>query len=250
LELPGHGRWIRRAAIAVAASLLSGPAVAQDTVLRGIVTDSAGTPLSYANVQVNAGKRYVADDSRRFRFQARGGRFSLIVRRIGFEPAEVILADRPDTAIRVALRAVPVALKGVIITGGSAFTSLDVRGFYTRMRDAERGINRGYFVTPEDMERRRPNWLTQMVENYPTVKVKRLGNPRGDVIIGSQNCEMTVYLDGVRIVGRLGVTDDLVNEMVVPTHVAGMEIYPRATVAPPQYQSLNGLCGVVLIWTK
>jgi hypothetical protein len=29
-----------------------------------------------------------------------------------------------------------------------------------------------------------------------------------------------------------------------------MEVYPRALSAPPQYPSANGLCGVVLIWTK
>jgi hypothetical protein len=61
---------------------------------------------------------------------------------------------------------------------------------------------------------------------------------------------MTVYLDNVRITGRLGGRDDFVNELVAVTHVAAMEIYPRAVGAPPQYQPLNGTCGVVLIWTK
>ena len=34
------------------------------------------------------------------------------------------------------------------------------------------------------------------------------------------------------------------------SHLAAMEIYPRAVNAPPAYQPLNGNCGVVLIWTK
>jgi len=41
-----------------------------------------------------------------------------------------------------------------------------------------------------------------------------------------------------------------VNVLVLPTHAAAMEIYPRAINAPPQYQPNNGTCGVVLIWTK
>ena len=61
---------------------------------------------------------------------------------------------------------------------------------------------------------------------------------------------MTVYLDNVRITGKLGGRDDLVNDLALPTHVAAMEVYPRAVNAPPQYQPLNGACGVVLIWTK
>jgi hypothetical protein len=32
--------------------------------------------------------------------------------------------------------------------------------------------------------------------------------------------------------------------------VAAMEVYPTALNAPPQFQSTNGTCGVVLIWTK
>jgi hypothetical protein len=32
----------------------------------------------------------------------------------------------------------------------AAFASLDLNGFYRRMRDAERGVNHRYFTTPED----------------------------------------------------------------------------------------------------
>jgi len=51
-------------------------------------------------------------------------------------------------------------------------------------------------------------------------------------------------------VGRMNGRDDYVNELAPPNHVAAMEIYPRAVSAPPQYQPLNGTCGVVLIWTR
>jgi hypothetical protein len=61
---------------------------------------------------------------------------------------------------------------------------------------------------------------------------------------------MTVYMDRIRIVGTLSGKDERVNELLAPTHVAGIEIYPHAVSAPPEFQSLNGNCGVVLIWTK
>jgi hypothetical protein len=44
-------------------------------------------------------------------------------------------------------------------------------------------------------------------------------------------CKMTVYLDNIRIVGRLGGVDDYVNELAQATHMAAMEIYPRAVAA-------------------
>ena len=221
-----------------------------DRVLRGRVHDESGLPLSYANIQLNFGRRFLADDSGRFRVPYPGtGTATVIVRRIGFEPAEFSLREMPDTSLRVQLKQIPKELKGVVVTGASAFRSLDTYGFYGRMRDAERGINHGYFITPEDLEKRKPAFITQMVEGFPTVRVEG-PRPLNYVIKGSMECKMTVYLDNIRIVGKVGRADDFVNEMVAPNHVAAMEIYPRAINAPPAYQMMNGTCGVVLIWTK
>ena len=219
------------------------------SVLRGRVIDEAGQPLSYANIQVNFGRRFVSDDSGRFQvpYTVSGGA-TILVRRIGFEPAEVPLPGMPDTALRVQMKAVPVELKGVVVTGASAYRSLDTYSFYRRMQDAERGINHGYFITPEDLERRKPNLITQMAEGFPSVRIFRRGDPKFDVIQGTNNCNMTVYLDNIRIVGRVAGRDDFVNEIALPNHVAAMEVYPRGLGAPPQYRV--GTCGVVLIWTK
>lgn len=37
---------------------------------------------------------------------------------------------------------------------------------------------------------------------------------------------------------------------VKPSEIAGAELYPHGVGAPPQYQELNGSCGIVLIWTR
>jgi hypothetical protein len=239
-----------------------------DQVFRGHVLDSEGAPLSYASVQINGGRRYIADDSGRFTIPRPAGRFTLLVRRIGFSPEELTLDASPDTAIRVRMTAVATALPEQRITGRAAFVSLDLHGFYRRMKDAERGINHGYFITPEDFEFRKPNLITQMAEGNPAVYIRHnILNPREDIMVGTPcsspskmcvpvgpsllRCVMTVYLDRVRIVGKMGnAPDDFVNELVVPTQVAAMEIYPRGVGAPPEYQPENGSCGVVLIWSK
>jgi hypothetical protein len=248
-----------------------------DRVLRGRVTDIEGTPLSYASVQLNGGRRFIADDSGRFTMPSPSGRFSLLVRRIGFSPEELKLDAAPDTAIRVRMTAFATALPEQRITGRAAFRSLDLNGFYKRMRDAERGVNHGYFMTPEDFEFRKPFQITQMVEGLPAVVVRKAGNgdPRKEMLVGAPckprtepdpacvrigssmegpssarifRCVMTVYLDRVRIVGRVGGRpDDFINEMVVPSSVAAMEVYPRGVGAPPEFQPMNGSCGVVLI---
>lgn len=222
------------------------------TMLRGRVIDESGAPLSYANVQVNSGRRLVADDSGRFQLPYPGGGAStVIVRRIGFEPAEVKLASRPDTALRVVLIAIPAQLREVTVTATTAYRSLDLSGFYGRMRDAERGAHYGFFITPEDIDRRKPTSTTQMADGFPNVRVYKSGTgPMWDVIMGPGNCAMTVYLDRIRVTNRLLGPSDFVNQLVLPNHMAAMEVYPRASDAPPAYPSANAACGVVLIWTK
>lgn len=228
-----------------------------DRVLRGRVTDTDGIPLTYANIQVNGGRRLVTDDSGRFSIAINvSGAFALLVRRIGFRPEEVKLEAIPDTALRIRMAPVATALPEQRIVGRAAFVSLDRNGFYRRMREAERGATVGYFLTPEDFEFRKPSLITNMAEGIPSVRVERNAvSQRYNVIKGLQTrsmlgCTMTVYLDGVRVVGKLEIQDDFINELINPYDVAAMEVYPRPGGAPPQYQSLNGLCGVVLIWTK
>src|SRR6188472_4543262 len=98
------------------------PAVATaQAEIRGRVVDVTGLPLSYANIQLNSGQRYVADDSGRFQvpYNVPGGA-SLFVRRIGFEPVAMTLRERPDTALLIQMKPIPVQLKGVVVTGASA----------------------------------------------------------------------------------------------------------------------------------
>lgn len=56
--------------------------------------------------------------------------------------------------------------------------ALEASGFYDHMRDVERGINRGYFITPEDLAARNLNVITQMLEGYPSIRVDAMqGQP-------------------------------------------------------------------------
>ena len=242
-----------------------------DRVLRGRVMTTDGEPISYANVQINGGHRFVSDDSGRFNLSITvSGSFSLLIRRIGFEPTEVKLTGMPDTAVTVRMTAIATALPEQRVTGAAAFVSLDLRGFYRRMRDAERGINHGYFVTPEDLLLRNPLNVTDAVEQFPLLRLRpgnaeqtwsrewgfrNLAVPRNMRIEDRSGCVLTVYLDGIRIqpssrIRNGEMEDSQVNSLVNPGSVAGIEVYPRALGAPPEFPVASATCGVVLIWTK
>jgi hypothetical protein len=177
---------------------------------------------------------------------------------IGFQPVEQVVqlsSDEPANA-DISLRDRVTELEGVKVTATAVRARL--APFYDRMRDAERGINHGYFITSEDMERRRPTLITNMFEGLAGVRVEQMPgstDPKNKIVRGALReaggyCLMTVYLDGIRVAGMAGGGHDPLNYLINPTTVAAMEVYARPVSAPPQYQSLNGTCGVILIWTK
>ena len=241
-----------------------------DRVLRIRATTTEGESIAYATLQVNGSRRYVSDDSGRFAVPIMiNGRSTLLLRRIGFEPTEMILMSMPDTAVRVQMRAVARALETQVVTVRSPYARLDLGGFYRRMAEVERGARVGYFVTPEDLALRNPQNVTDAVEQFPNIRLRpiddgppgALGNgiplARKFRIEDRAGCPLTVYLDRVRVQPRMsgdkGV-DEQINTLVQPHSVAGIEVYPRSAGVPPEYPPVvtGGMhtCGVVLIWTK
>ena len=265
----GRGRPLTRDFVLVSELTALPEANPSDRVLRGRITNAEGEPISYANVQVNGGRRAVADDSGRFSVPFAPGRVSIIVRRIGFEPEELKLAEMPDTVVRVHMKAAARVLPGQVVTGKAVFARLDLGGFYKRMNEVERGARVGYFVTPEDLALRNPQNVTDAVQQFPGIRLRPIDDPSNSSggfnhadgvtlarkfrIEDTSGCPLTVYLDRVRIqptmVG-LKPVDQEINTLVQPHAVAGIEVYPRAAGAPPEFQAISNTCGVVVIWSK
>jgi hypothetical protein len=129
------------------------------------------------------------------------------------------------------------------------------------MADVERGINRGFFVTAEEIEQRPGARVTDFLGGRAGVRV---GNMKaagkigrwGLVPMGADGCRMEIYVDGIRFYAQSiagsqnSRPDEFLNDYITPNTIIGVEVYTRPVSAPPQYQSLNGLCGVILIWTR
>ena len=54
-----------------------------------------------------------------------------------------------------------------------------IRGFYERMSDVERGINHGFFITPEEVDSRKGARTTDFLQGHSAVRVKmvKVGYP-------------------------------------------------------------------------
>jgi hypothetical protein len=240
-------------------------------LLRGSVVDTAGVPVPFANLLQSGGRRVFADDSGRFTAELRArDRVTFDVRRIGYRPSALVVPPGNDTVVTVVLVPTAVELEGRVVTGTPEAPGLRMAGFYRRLQDREKGINAGHFLTAEDIERRKPTRITQMLEGLPGVRVMRFrmslgkmstgsecmsqSDPRCWVPVGAGNCPMMVYVDGRRLNTLRTHSSDAwafgVDEVALPTHVAGIEVYSTAGRVPPEYQLLSGTCGAVLIWTK
>ncbi len=265
-EEPARARFVMRRLVRIGALCLTPPTVlsGQDARVHvtGTVTDTAHHPVPYVNVLVSGTRRTVAGDAGQFRLELAPGRVALEFRRLGYRPEQMTFELGGDTAVTISLIPVAQKLQAQEVTGPRSF-ALELHGFYQRMADREKGINAGHFITAEDIERRNPRRLTQMIEDIPSVRILPVGPKSGDMCprgyclapAGSNHCPMTVYLDGQRL-NRLTsaspsadyVTD--LDDFIIPSHVAGMEVYAHPGEVPPQYQLLNGMCGVILVWTK
>jgi hypothetical protein len=136
----------------------------------------------------------------------------------------------------------------VLVTARREY-ALDKNGFSARKRGGA-----GYFFTREDIDRRKPNNITDMLKNLPMVTVS---SQRGGTLIRGRsgitsiyaqqrgNCT-EVFIDGFlwRDMGP-GDLDMFVN----PEDVMGMEVY-RSEDVPNQFRRSGAGCIAIVIWTQ
>jgi hypothetical protein len=252
----------RVTAPALLACLVSIAAGAQDTrTVTGTVRDSGGTGIPYVNIDAGPRFRTLGNAVGEFTLvlPARQA-FDISVRRIGFLAGKVRIEPGADTVVTAYLQPLAVLLEGQVIHAREQVRNLAARGFYARMSDRERGSLVGEFVTPEEIEMRNPQRVTQLLEQRRGVWVKRVGRCQIIVqcwrILGANDCVATVFLDGHRLnqlsdaAASSASAAPAIDELVSASSVAGIEVYPRGSSAPPRFQALAGTCSVIVIWTK
>ena len=248
VELKGSPQ---RATKTVAAVMAMPPRNDGTVLLRGAVTDTGGIPVAHAQVVLESKSTLVTDALGRFSARVKPGDYTLRVRRLGFSPGEQKAKVRRDTILQVMLQPAATTLEEVNVHA-QTINALARDGFFDRMRDRQRGLNVGYFMSPVDIEARRPMRVTQLLEQFPGIRLKHF-HQLGLLPVGASDCMMTVYVDGARTDltrERGSQTSGGLDLLVAATSVAGVELYPRGMMMPARFQALNGTCGVIAIWTK
>jgi hypothetical protein len=245
----------------VASLLLAAAALPAQDLRRvsGTVLDSTGTPIPYVSVDGGPRFRTLSNAVGEFTLMLpQAQAFEITIRRIGYLPGKIRVLAGSDTSVGVSLQQLGVLMATQVIRAREQVRNLAVRGFYQRMADTERGGLNAEFVTPEEVEMRNPMRTSQLLDQKRGIRVRRVGNcyvvSTCYRIFGSSGCSATVYLDGRRLnnlaQSAAGQAAPEIDDLVPVTGVSGIEIYARASQAPPQFQSMAGTCPIVLVWTK
>jgi len=248
----------RMRCIVVAAACLSAPliAVTQEplrvatSALTGLVVDTLGLPVPYAQVFVlNGDIGTFADDDGHFRLEGLdASKMRIGVRRVGFRPVYFDL-DLPVAAtvdVRVRMFQTVRILNTIEVTEDIR-APLRKEGFYDRL-----AAGYGHFVTPEMIAAIRPVRASDAFNVIPNVVVQRRGS-QTRLVGASERCEYALIVDKIRV-GMPGsrVRTTSPDDAVSGSDIYAIEVFPRNRGLPAHFLGLSqeDACGTIVVWTK
>lgn len=245
---------MKSAVISVVTLLLIVASAAAQSI-RGIVLDDAtDEPIAGALVNLldtmgaRLGAVETSADGRFLLPLERPGNYRLAAQRLGYAPAtSTLLQVRDSGVLDVGFRLTPepVRLNPVEVRAKPRRSRLETEGFYRR-----RQLGIGRFMTTEEIEKRHGSFVSDVLRMEPSVRIRydprRLG---WDVFFAGTigPCPPWLVLDGVPIETDPSMSLD---DLVVPSDIEALELYPRGAGVPSQYGGQRAFCGVILIWTK
>lgn len=239
--------------------------------LRGTVLDGdsrapvPGVMLTLRAEEGTVAATAVTDKAGRFRFPhpQLGERYNLEAEHIGYRTTQGAIEFRPaeQLDVELILTARAVDLDPILVTDRRRGFLADM-GFYERMESRAGGV----FIDREEIDRRMPTRVTDLLQGRSGLAVARLGSGFdvrvvGTTRLGGGDCQPSVWIDGVlvRDGGAPRVTQfshgpkvysDLLSDLIDPAQLEGMEVYTGPAGLPLQYGGSNAACGVVVLWTR
>ncbi|MEA3247321.1 MAG: carboxypeptidase regulatory-like domain-containing protein, partial [Gemmatimonadota bacterium] len=225
------------------------------------VTNLNGVPVAHAEVIIEGTPyRAATNDSGVYRIEiAPVGRVHVIVRRVGFEPADerAILKAGAGLQLDFELKGLPELLDSVMVreAGGNG-----------RMADfwARRLIGVGAFITRDDIDRRHPSRSSDLLRMVTGVRVvagesgfdrplitmgrnsvtaNRLS--RNNTPVLGSDCRVAYYVDGSFVPSGTFHMDD-----ISPLMLEAVEIYRGPAETPARLRQRDTACGLIMIWTR
>lgn len=247
------------------------PAAAQSAPpkrLLGLFDARSGDPIDGVEVRdVFSGVSAVstATGTVSLAFVAFRGRTGIVeLRKIGYTPIQLML-DVADTLPMTELLDRVVELPAAVATAKPdervPYLSSRLRGFEERRRLAI-----GQFVPEAELRKHDSQQLSDIVQRYlrsvNLISPMAGRNPTAQYLISMRGranlrasgpCYVSIYEDGVLIFSANMLSKDRnppdLRGMGVATY-AGIEFYAGGATVPPEYNTTDSGCGVLLLWTR
>lgn len=232
------------------------PAEAQVRMQGRVIAETTEEPIAGATVVL------MDLDGRRIqqRVTDENGRFSFFVRRTAAVQLRTTHAGFAETttprlhfdefdvfAIEIRMDPAAALLAPLEVTARSSVRSRMLDGFEHR-----RTATPGVFFTQEDVEKRKPGYVTDLLATVPGVRLLSSGGGARRTVVmgraaGNPDCPAQVYVDGL-LMNR--DSEFAIDDVVSPQAVHGIEVYRGISTVPADFLSSAATCGVVVIWTR
>lgn len=232
-------------------------ALAQPVRVNGAVRDAlteAPVPGAEVTLAREDGRRAAAaisDSAGAFTLRASGrGRYSVSVRRIGYEPARTATFD----PAMIADGALEVRLQPTVQLLDTVTASVPVPQHLVAF-ERRRQRNTGTFFTRDDIARRGDPPLLDLLRAAPGVLITGSGRTVTVSLTHSpnlRNCQPVLFLDGVRT-NRSADSPDRVSSLLQSLSartVDGVEVYSGLSRVPAELGGSEARCGAIAVWTR
>lgn len=225
------------------------------TGIIGVVSDGGGGgPVGGATVRVTGlgGRGTLTDARGEFSLtDLFSGHYVVEFSQLGYVTRSDSIQVAPGrvTNVRVSLSVDPVQLDPIEVTVERREIALQEVGFYARATDGF-----GEFIDREQIEQRAPSRLSDLFTRLIGVEIRSdpgSGFERLIMLRGgrSEDCFPQVVLDGL-VVHRGGNLPAMMDRLLDPSTVAGIEVYQTQSGVPAQYGGTGASCGLIIIWTR
>ncbi len=225
---------------------------------------STGRPVEAVDVALEgSGQRRLTDGYGRFAFRdLTPGVYTVRAKHLAYEDLGQVVevpANR-TVAVDIELSADPIELEPIVITAVRD-RRLETKGFYER-REIGENVGLGFFFDQEQIRQFNPQRITHVLSRIPGIRVECSGRGLRTCFVrmlGGQpslsrraagGCVNTnVYIDGVRVIRDNQSQPESIDNFVLPSEVAGLEVYRDAGELPAEFGGSVGRCGAIVIWT-
>jgi hypothetical protein len=186
------------------------------------------------------------------------GRYLLSAQALGYgtidaAAVDVTLGNLSVLDVRMAADALE--LEPIVVTAEPRAFHLEMQGFYERQKT---GL--GVFITPQILEERRPQRVSNLLFGVPGIRVAEPIGGRGGRVVyfrggeGLSICWPMVYIDRHLVstggLGGAGAEPTAVDDIVAASDVLAIEAFRGPAEIPPEFNGPNAGCGVIVIWTR